>query len=103
MGIQSFDDKVLKWMNRRHDSAHAEQAYWMLRGHGFRNISIDLIFGIGGLSRQTWEATVHKAMGLSPSHISAYQLSVEDGSALAREVDAGRYTEASGRGMPDSV
>lgn len=95
MGIQSFDDAVLKWMNRRHDSAHAEQAYWMLRGHGFRNISIDLIFGIGGLSRQTWEATVHKAMGLSPSHISAYQLSVEEGSALAREVEAGRYTEAS--------
>ena len=61
----------------------------MLRGNDFRNISIDLIYGIGGMSDEVWEATVHKAIGLSPSHISAYQLSVEDNSALADLVDSG--------------
>lgn len=95
MGVQSFDDSILKWMNRRHDAAGAEEAYWMLRGNDFRNISIDLIYGIGGMSDEVWEATVHKAIGLSPSHISAYQLSVEDNSALADMVDSGRYIEAS--------
>ena len=95
MGVQSFDDSILKWMNRRHDADGAEEAYWMLRGNDFRNISIDLIYGIGGMSDEVWEATVHKAIGLSPSHISAYQLSVEDNSALADLVDSGRYIEAS--------
>ncbi len=94
MGVQSFDDKVLGWMNRRHDAEHAERAYWMLRSAGFRNVSIDLIYGVGGMSDDIWEATVHKAIGLSPSHISAYQLSVEDGSSLAMLADSGRYTEA---------
>ena len=95
MGIQSFDDRILRWMNRRHDAEHAEQAYWMLRSNGFRNISIDLIYGVGGLTDEVWEATVHKAIGLSPSHISAYQLSIEEGSALAMLADSGKYQEAS--------
>lgn len=94
MGIQSFDDRILRWMNRRHNAEHAEEAYWMMRGLDVRNISIDLIFGVGGLSDATWEATLHKAIGLSPSHISAYQLSVEDGSALSRLVAEGKYREA---------
>lgn len=94
MGIQSFDDRILRWMNRRHNAEHAEEAYWMMRGLDVRNISIDLIFGVGGLSDATWEATLHKAIGLSPSHISAYQLSVEDGSALSRLVADGKYREA---------
>ena len=71
MGIQSFDDRILRWMNRRHNAGHAEDAYWMMRGLNVRNISIDLIFGVDGLSDATWEATLHKAIGLSPSHISA--------------------------------
>lgn len=94
MGIQSFDDRILRWMNRRHNAEHAEDAYWMMRGLNVRNISIDLIFGVDGLSDATWEATLHKAIGLSPSHISAYQLSVEDGSALSRLVADGKYHEA---------
>ncbi len=95
MGVQSFDDRALRWMNRRHDAAGAEEAYWMMRGQGIRNISIDLIYGIGGLEDRTWDATLRKAVGLSPSHISAYQLSVEEGSALARIADEGGYEEAS--------
>ena len=107
MGIQSFDDGILRWMNRRHDSARARKAYSMIRraaGHAGRDIdvSIDLIFGIPGLDLQTWERTVSAALSLgkdegfkAPDHISAYQLSIEEGSALEEKIARGECTEAS--------
>lgn len=95
MGVQSFDDGILRWMNRRHDAAGAEKAFRILRGRGVGNISIDLIFGLSQLTDELWEDTIRKALNLSPEHISAYQLSIEEGSALARMAADGRYTEAS--------
>ncbi len=125
MGVQSMDDGVLRWMNRRHNAAAARQAYRLLLDGGIDNISIDLIFGFGsgigsvqgaslsgvgtgqpgenaGLSGCSglWERTIEEALdiggdGVPPRHISAYQLSVEPGSALAEMVADGRYTEAS--------
>ncbi|MBQ9193846.1 MAG: radical SAM family heme chaperone HemW [Bacteroidales bacterium] len=94
MGIQSFDDGLLKWMNRRHDAAGAWEAYRIVREAGFRNVSIDLIFGISHLTDEIWEATVDEAIALGPEHISCYQLTVEGESALAEMVGDGRYTEA---------
>jgi oxygen-independent coproporphyrinogen-3 oxidase len=94
MGVQSFDDRMLRWMNRRHDAARAEQAFNLLREGGFDNISIDLIFGISHLSDEIWASTIEKAVELGPEHISAYQLSIEEGSGLARLVERGKYTEA---------
>ena len=94
MGIQSFNDGILHWMNRRHDAARAVEAFRILRGSGVRNISIDLIFGISQLTDETWKDTIEKALELSPEHISAYQLSIEEGSALAKMVADGRYVEA---------
>ena len=95
LGIQSFDDTLLRWMNRRHDASRAIQAFEMVREAGFRNIGIDLIFGLSQLSDAVWEATVDQALALRPQHISCYQLSVEGESALARMVAEGRYKEAS--------
>ena len=107
MGIQSFDDGILRWMNRRHDPARARKAYSLLRraaGHAGRDIdvSIDLIFGVPGLDLQTWERTVSAALSLgkdegfkAPDHISAYQLSIEEGSALEEKIARGECTEAS--------
>lgn len=95
MGIQSFNDDILRWMNRRHDAGNAVKAFHILRESGVRNISIDLIFGISQLTDETWKDTIEKALELSPEHISAYQLSIEEGSALARMVADGRYVEAS--------
>ena len=94
MGVQSFDDKMLKWMNRRHDSDTALKAYGILRDSGVGNISIDLIFGIAHLDDDLWRSTVAQALSLKPQHISAYQLSVEPGSALACMVKKGKYSEA---------
>lgn len=94
MGVQSFDDGILKWMNRRHTSAGAFNAFKLLRKAGFGNISIDLIFGLSQLGEKKWIETIRKALDLCPEHISAYQLSIEEGSALAGMVRDGRYTEA---------
>lgn len=95
MGIQSFNDDILRWMNRRHDASRAVKAFRILRECGVRNISIDLIFGISQLTDEIWEDTIEKALELTPEHISAYQLSIEEGSALAKMVADGRYVEAS--------
>ena len=100
MGVQSFDDSVLKFMNRRHDSATAKKAYSILEDAGVKNISIDLIFGLPQLSSAVWSETLEKALDISsrgvlPQHISSYQLSVEPGSMLARLVEKGSWSEAS--------
>ena len=100
MGVQSFDDEILRWMNRRHDSAAAREAYAILERAGVPDISVDLIFGLSQLSDSQWRSTLRQALEISPSgvlpaHISSYQLSVEPGSALASLVDRGVWAEAS--------
>ena len=100
MGVQSFDDGILKFMNRRHSAAVAREAYAILENAGVRNISVDLIFGLPQLSNNQWKDTLKDVLEISPSgrrpqHISAYQLSVEPGSMLARLVEKGRFEEAS--------
>lgn len=95
MGVQSLDDGLLKWMGRRHDAAGARDAFRLLREAGFDNISLDVIFGIGGQSMEMLSDTLDGILALGPEHISAYQLSIESGSALAKDVEAGCWTELS--------
>jgi oxygen-independent coproporphyrinogen-3 oxidase len=100
MGVQSFDDGILKFMNRRHDSKTARRAYAILEAAGVENISIDLIFGLPQLSDAQWQETLDQALSISgsgalPKHISSYQLSVEPGSMLAKLVERGKWEEAS--------
>ncbi len=100
MGVQSFDDGILRFMNRRHDAATARKAYSILENAGVGNISIDLIFGLPQLSDGQWSDTLKKALdisgkGILPKHISSYQLSVEEGSMLAKLVAKGSWHEAS--------
>ena len=90
MGVQSLDDKSLKWMGRRHDSDNALKAYRLLRNCGFENVSLDLIFGI--LEDASLEKTLKGFIDLHPEHISAYQLSIEEGSTLHSKVEKGLYT-----------
>ena len=95
MGVQSLDDGILRWMNRRHDAAHARQAFSILRDAGVGNISVDLIFGLPQLSVATLTRTIEEIAAWRPEHVSAYQLSIEEGSALGRLAREGRFTEAS--------
>ena len=100
MGVQSFDDGILEWMNRRHSAAQAVEAYRILEEAGVENISIDLIFGLPQISDELWRETLHKALaissgGIPPKHVSAYQLSVEEGSMLEKLIASGKWSEAS--------
>ena len=94
MGVQSMDDGILRWMRRRHDSARATEAVRILRESGVRNLSLDLIFGLSQFSDAQWTSTLDQVLALRPEHISAYQLSIEPGSALAGMVRKGEYAEA---------
>lgn len=94
IGVQSFDDGMLRWMNRRHDAARAEEAVRIAREAGADNISIDLIFGISHLTDEVWADTIDRTVALDPEHISCYQLTVEGESALADMVEDRRYKEA---------
>ena len=91
MGVQSLDDRILRWMNRRHDSAACRKAFQLL--HGSPDISIDLITGVPGMTMEILESTVEEVVGWRPEHISAYQLSIEEGSALARMIEKGEVAE----------
>jgi oxygen-independent coproporphyrinogen-3 oxidase len=100
MGVQSFDDGILKWMNRRHTADQAVEAYRILEEAGVDNISIDLIFGLSQMDDALWRETLSKALSISasgrpPKHISAYQLSVEEDSMLEKLIAKGRWNEAS--------
>lgn len=92
MGVQSFIDEHLVWMNRRHRADDAVKACLLLREAGFENISLDLIFGYGLLGDREWEYNLNRIITLSPEHVSAYQMSVEPGSRLSALLRRGEYT-----------
>lgn len=93
MGVQSFDDAVLKKMGRRHNAEKALKAMEIVREAGIRNLSIDLIFGMDGISNEIWENSLRQAVAFRPEHISAYQLSLDEGSALAGLAAKRKYSE----------
>ena len=95
LGIQTFDDTLLRLIRRRHDSATAIRAVEALQAAGIRNISIDLIYGLPGQTLAQWEHDLDIAFTLGVQHLSAYALSYEDGTALTRWRDEGRIREAS--------
>ncbi len=84
IGIQSFDDDVLRLMNRRHTAQRARQAVEGAKRAGFENISIDLIYGIPEMTSAAWEDTLHRAVELGVQHISAYHLTIEPSTAFGR-------------------
>ena len=90
IGMQSFSDELLAVLGRSHSALQAITAMGEARDAGFDNIGIDLIFGIPGQTEQLWRKTLETAVSLRPEHIAAYSLSLDDGSWLAREAEAGR-------------
>jgi oxygen-independent coproporphyrinogen-3 oxidase len=84
VGIQSFDDGLLSLMNRRHSAARARDAVRAAQRVGFDNISIDLIWGIPGMTAAQWSHSLDEAIALGVQHISAYHLTIEPGTAFGR-------------------
>ena len=95
LGIQSFDDRVLQFMNRRHTAEEARAAVARLRGAGYDNISIDIIFGVAGFGDGWLEETLREAVALDVEHISAYHLTVEERTRLGLLVQRGEYAPVS--------
>lgn len=92
IGVQSFSDRLLGFLGRLHSARDAEGAVISARSAGFRNIGIDLIYGIPGQSSDDWERDLNRAVSLSPEHISVYCLSLDEGAHFSREAEAGRFS-----------
>lgn len=89
VGIQTFDDGLLAWMNRAHTGKQAEEAVHFAHAEGFRRISIDLIYGLPGSTPEMQSRAVERALRLPVTHLSAYALTVESRTALGHRVARG--------------
>jgi oxygen-independent coproporphyrinogen-3 oxidase len=77
IGVQSFREEDLKWMNRAHTASQSDYAIKLAQDAGFENITIDLIYSIPGMSKEQWGENLGKAISLEVNHISAYSLTIE--------------------------
>ncbi len=83
IGVQSFDDAELTWLERVHSGEEAKRAFALARAAGFDNINLDLMYGLPKQTMDAWLANLHTAIALSPEHLSCYQLTVEAHTELA--------------------
>jgi len=90
IGIQSFDQADLTFMNRAHNAQEAEKSIKLAQDIGFENISSDLIYGSPTTSNEIWQANIDKMISFGIPHISAYCLTVEEGTALHHFVSTGK-------------
>ena len=89
MGAQTFDDERLKWLHRRHTSRQVAEAVGRLRHVGIQNISIDLMYGFPDESLSDWEYDIDCALALNVEHLSAYCLTIEEGTPLYQMMHKG--------------
>ena len=78
LGVQSWDEELLKILGREHNAPQAEKSFSILRAAGFSNINVDLMFGLPGQTTPQWRSTLEKTISLQPEHISAYCLTYEE-------------------------
>ena len=90
IGVQSFFNEDLVWMNRAHNSTEAETCIKRSQDAGFENLSIDLIYGYPLLTDEKWHSNINQAISLQVPHISAYSLTVEPRTALAAAIKKGK-------------
>src|SRR6266496_2071157 len=89
IGAQSFDPAVLASLERIHQPASVRRAVEAASRAGFRNVSLDLIYGANGETLESWRRTLDEALALGPEHLSAYALTIEPATSLGRKVAAG--------------
>ena len=82
LGIQCDNDEILEKIGRPHNYQQAVDAYKLIRKKGFRNVSVDLMYGLPGQSLEAWQETLENVLKLKPEHISCYGLKVEEGTPL---------------------
>ncbi len=92
LGVQSFNDDALAYLKRRHSARQAEEAFRMLRAAGFRNVSVDLMYGFEAQGLTQWLETLSRAVDLGPEHISCYQLTYEEGTSFGKLLARGKIS-----------
>jgi len=92
IGVQSFDEKVLDFLGRRHSVRQAISAVEASRKAGFHNIGLDLIYGVPAQDIESWLDTLRQAVAFSPEHISCYQLTLEAKTPLGIRCQAGEFS-----------
>ena len=90
VGIQSFDDAVLKSLNRAHDNLMAKCCIEDARKAGFENVSIDLIYAIPQRTDEAWEKDIYEALKICPQHISSYSLTIEEKTVFGKWTKQGK-------------
>ncbi|HED64214.1 MAG TPA: radical SAM family heme chaperone HemW [Planctomycetes bacterium] len=90
IGLQSLDPRILSLFDRPHTPEQGLAAYRIAREAGFEDVSVDLIYAVPGQSLDAWLAELDSVLDLSPSHLSAYSLAFEEGTALTHELETGR-------------
>ena len=90
LGVQSFDERDVSFLRRRHTAQEAVDALSLVRSSGFAGTGIDLIYGIPGQTEASWLATLQKAVLFQPEHISCYQLTAAEGTAFGQMNDKGQ-------------
>lgn len=93
LGVQSWDDALLRTLGRAHDAAQAERTFHLLRAAGFQNVNIDLMFSAPGQTPEQWEATLEKTIRLKPEHVSCYCLTYEEDTEYLRKLAAGEFVQ----------
>jgi oxygen-independent coproporphyrinogen-3 oxidase len=93
LGVQSFDDAELRFMNRRHSAADAVAAVKRLQDAGIENITVDLIFGVDGFGGEVLERSIESVLNLGVQHVSAYHLTIEPDTTFGRRLKRGEMRE----------
>lgn len=94
IGVQSFDDRVLRWMHRVHDADAAARAIAIARDGGIAAYSLDLIFAVPESLERDWSRDLDLALALAPDHVSLYGLTIEQGTPLGRWHGRGEVLES---------
>lgn len=94
LGIQSFQDEILKTYNRAHNSDEAKQSIQMARAAGFEKFSIDLIYGYPHTDHRLWQLDLEEALRLDPGHLSAYSLTIEPQTTFGNWAKKGKFIPA---------
>ena len=102
LGVQSFDDEILESLGRVHRSIDVYKAIQMLKDVGLNNFSIDLISGVPGLTLAKWAETLEIAVSLKPSHMSVYDLQIEENTPFHKWFGDEEYEESNDHISKDS-
>lgn len=96
IGVQSFKEQDLVWMNRAHNAQQAFRCIQLVKEAGFKNYSVDLIYGTPTLSDDDWKSNVQAIIDLQVPHMSCYGLTVENHTALHRMISLRKREEVDG-------